>query len=257
MSIDFSSTAFPCLAFLLDAPMQSWGTASRFQRRATNHHPSKSALAGMIAAAMGLEKGTSAERDTLATIAGLRLATLVLPRTDRRGTPLPMQRLRDYHTVGGGFDRKTHPHSIPRKAKGSPGDNATVTEREFLVDTRFGVVLESRDGGAALLETIRDALLDPVWGVWFGRKCCLPSTPLTPKLVESRGAAFETLLGLAGFAERGVDEFEREEEVENPVKADAAFDDQPVSFGTGKTSGAEGRAFRLRGVRLHRARLKD
>lgn len=247
----------PCLAFLLDAPMQSWGTSSRFQLRGTNHHPSKSALAGMIAAAMGLGKGTQDERKTLVGIARLRLVTVVLPRTDRHGTPLPMQRLRDYHTVGGGFDKKADPHNIPRKAKGGPGDNATVTEREYLADTRFGVILETRDGDAALLERIRDALLDPVWGVWFGRKCCLPSRPLAPQLIDSREAAFEAVLHAAGLAGRAITAFEREEEIGNPVEADATFDDQPVSFGSGKTSGSAGRTFRLRGVKLHRAETKD
>ncbi|HVR37415.1 MAG TPA: type I-E CRISPR-associated protein Cas5/CasD [Methylomirabilota bacterium] len=257
MSIDSTTAARPCLAFLLDAPMQSWGTTSRFQRRGTNHHPSKSALAGMIAAAMGLEKGTDAERETLAAIAELRVITVVLPRTDRRGKSLPMQRLRDYHTVGGGFDRKSDPQSIPRKAKGGPGDNATVTEREYLTDTRFSVMLEAREGDTSLLERIRLALLDPVWGVWFGRKCCLPGRPLSPRLTDSRDAAFAAMLTTAGFEGRDIAEFEREEEVDNPVEADAAFDDQPVSFGTGKTSGADGRAFRLRGVRLYRAQIKE
>jgi CRISPR system Cascade subunit CasD len=237
--------------------MHSWGTSSRFQNRATNHHPSKSALAGMIAAAMGLRKGTEAERQTLADIAELRLISVVLPRKDHRGKYLPVQRLRDFHTVGGGFDRKTDPTSIPRKAKGGPGDNATVTEREYLTDTRFGVVLEARKEDAHfLLERIRLALLDPVWGIWFGRKCCLPSRPLSPQLVNSRDAAFLTILQNVDMDGCEITEFEREEEVDNPAEADAAFYDQPESFGTGETSGAGGRAFHLRGVRLHRAQNK-
>lgn len=246
----------PSVAFLIDAPMQSWGTASRFQRRGTNHHPSKSAVAGMIAAAMGLEKGTDAERETLAAISELRMTSIVLPRCDRRGNALPMQRLRDYHTVGGGYDKKSDPRNIPRKAKGGPGDNATVTEREYLADTRFGIALVSPSGNTALLCRIRDALLDPVWGIWFGRKCCLPAIPLVPNIAENRTAALSELLKLAGFEGDHPDEFEREEEVDNPVESDATFDDQPVSFGNGKTSGTAGRAFRLRGIRLHRARKK-
>ena len=59
----------PCLttaylALLLDAPLQSWGFASRFQRRTTGLHPTKSGVIGLICAAMGLAKG-SAEEPTL------------------------------------------------------------------------------------------------------------------------------------------------------------------------------------------------
>ena len=41
-----SDTAY--LALLLDAPLQSWGFASRFQRRTTGLHPTKSGVIGLI-----------------------------------------------------------------------------------------------------------------------------------------------------------------------------------------------------------------
>ena len=53
------------LALMLDAPLQSWGFASRFQRRTTGLHPTKSGVIGLICAAMGVGKGSDAERDTL------------------------------------------------------------------------------------------------------------------------------------------------------------------------------------------------
>lgn len=206
---------------------------------------------------MGLEKGSDSEREILAAIAELPLTTVVLPRVNRRDKPLPMQRMRDDHTVGGGFDRKADPLGIPRKAKGGPGDNATVSEREYLTDTRFGVVLESRSGDTGILERIRNALLDPVWGIWFGRKCCLPAQPLGPHIADSRDDALSHLLNTAGFSDQSITGFEHEEEIDNPVDADATFDDQPVSFGNGQTSGAAGRTYRLRGVLLRRAGSGD
>ena len=44
-----SDTAY--LALLLDAPLQSWGFSSRFQRRTTGLHPTKSGVVGLISAA--------------------------------------------------------------------------------------------------------------------------------------------------------------------------------------------------------------
>jgi CRISPR system Cascade subunit CasD len=243
------------LAFLLDAPMQSWASASRFQRRGTNHHPTKSGLAGMIAAAMGLPKGSELEGRTLARLSACRLITMALPRRNRSGAH-PVTRLRDYHTVGGGYDKKVHPLSIPRKAKGGPGDNATVTEREYLTDVRFGVVLTEAGATDGFLESVRAALLNPVWGVWLGRKCCVPAQPFGPELFANPDAGLTRLIERAGFVGCLPQAFDRETEcgVGEMDLADATFDDQPVSFGSGRSSGTEGRVYGLRGVRLERGR---
>jgi len=37
---------------MLDAPLQSWGFASRFQRRTTGLHPTKSGVVGLLCAAL-------------------------------------------------------------------------------------------------------------------------------------------------------------------------------------------------------------
>ena len=62
-----SDTAY--LALLLDGPLQSWGFASRFQRRTTGLHPTKSGVVGLICAAMGLAKGSPEEHVTLPDLA--------------------------------------------------------------------------------------------------------------------------------------------------------------------------------------------
>src|SRR5437588_7196994 len=88
------------LALLLDAPLQSWGYESRFQRRTTGLHPTKSGIIGMICAAMGLAKGSTEERGTLPELAKLRMTSVALPRHLPGATaPLSVRRLEDYHTV--------------------------------------------------------------------------------------------------------------------------------------------------------------
>jgi CRISPR system Cascade subunit CasD len=77
------------LALLLDAPLQSWGFASRFQRRTTGLHPTKSAITGLLAAALGVDKHSSGERDAIAALAQLRLTAVTLPRPE----PLAPHRL--------------------------------------------------------------------------------------------------------------------------------------------------------------------
>lgn len=61
------------LPLWFDAPLQSWGFASRFQRRTTGLFPTKSGVLGIVCAAMGLAKGSTAERDQLPLLAALTL----------------------------------------------------------------------------------------------------------------------------------------------------------------------------------------
>ena len=95
-----SDTAY--LALLLDAPLQSWGFASRFQRRTTGLHPTKSGVIGLICAAMGLAKGSPEEQTTLPELAKLKMTSIAIPRVVQpAGLQPPVLRLEDYHTVQG------------------------------------------------------------------------------------------------------------------------------------------------------------
>jgi CRISPR system Cascade subunit CasD len=153
------------LTLLLDSPMQSWGHTSRFDRRTTALHPTRSGVLGIIAAAMGVDKYSSDEIAQIQRLEPLRITTVALGRRDQQGQKLPMRRLEDYHTVTG-----------IRRASGKVARDSTVqTYRHYLLDACFGVLLEGPD---VLLEEIAKALKDPKWGVWFGRKSCLPASPV-------------------------------------------------------------------------------
>ncbi len=124
-----SDTAY--LALLLDGPLQSWGFASRFQRRTTALHPTKSGVIGLICAAMGLAKGSAEERAMLPELAKLKMSSIAIPRDSLgAGGPRPVLRLEDYHTV---LDT--------RRASGEMNKDAVVTRRQYLLDARFGVIL--------------------------------------------------------------------------------------------------------------------
>ncbi|MGP9017504.1 CRISPR-associated protein Cas5 [Streptomyces sp. BR1] len=96
----------------LAGPMQSWGTASRFAARRDSHtRPTKSAMIGMCAAALGLSRSiglvkpqepersaqADAEERQQLTLLGELARTLFGVRADHPGVPV-----RDYHTVGAG-----------------------------------------------------------------------------------------------------------------------------------------------------------
>lgn len=239
----------PTLAFYIDAPMQSWGASSKFQYRETNPFPTKSALVGLIAAAMGIDKQAGDEADQLQPLAELTLTVVRLPRSNRTPT-----RFTDFHTVGGGYDKKAsqwEKMSIPQKASGAPF-GTVITRRSYLGDANFAALLE---GDPELLKRVQAALLDPAWGVWFGRKTCLPASPLTPTLGENRQDALNQLLeALPDMEAAPLDVFEYQEEV--IADADGGDNgtfyqsDQPVAYG--QHQGAVPAPYRARGLRQHR-----
>lgn len=217
-----------CLALLLDGPMQSWGFASRFTRRTTALFPTKSGVVGLLAAAMGVDKFSEDEGVRIAELAALRCTTVNLPK-QRQGRTLPMLRLADYHTIGGGYDKRTEAMKKPRAASGA-GLETVLSERHYLLDARFGILLE---GERAWLEEIAAHLRNPKWGVWFGRKCCLPASPLLAGVSDDLPAALRTLLARTGYPEeQPLESFDHVVEGEAAEGADAEWlHDTPVAFG--------------------------
>lgn len=212
-------SADACLALLLDAPLQSWGHTSRFERRTTALHPTRSGVLGLVAAALGIDKHSPDEVAQLARLAPLRVSTYTLPRRDRHGDELPIVRLEDYHTVTG-F----------RRASGKVDDDATVqTYRHYLLDARFGVLIE---GPVALLGEITAALADPRWGVWLGRKSCLPAAPLIAAGPADRAACWSALLRRARYTGTEPEEaFARVLEVSADSPGAERLDDTPIAYG--------------------------
>lgn len=211
-------SADACLALLLDGPMQSWGHESRFERRTTALHPTRSGIFGILAAALGIDKHAQDESAQLARFSPLNVTTVKIDKRDRHGGEIPIQRLEDYHTV-----------TRIRRASGKVDEDATVQSyRHYLLDARFGVLIE---GPSVLLGEIATALRNPRWGVWLGRKCCLPASPLLVAVSPSRAGAWRELLRRAGWSgmEREV-QFDRVVEAAADTGADM-IEDTPIGFG--------------------------
>jgi len=169
------------MAIYLDAPLQSWGYQSKFDRRTTLSYPTRSGILGMLCAAMGVERDDAASLEQLAV---LEMQVVVFQQQSR---------LTDFHTVGGGWDKKVSPGNVVRKAGDKPSVNTgttVVTQREYLESARFGVVLV---GTQEPLQRLADSLQNPQWGVWLGRKACVPASPIFQGVYESREEAIRVL----------------------------------------------------------------
>jgi CRISPR system Cascade subunit CasD len=222
------------LALRLEGPLQSWGVDSQYSRRNTGLMPTKSAVAGMCCAALGLPRGSVEEAAFLEKSGQLRMIAIAVPRAveGKRIGPhaakLAVRRLQDYHTVGGGYDIVRERDSITAIAEsGKPrakgGQSlAVLTHRQYLMDASFGVVLE---GDAVLLDQIARALADPKWGLWLGRKTCIPSAPVLAGLSGSRDEALRLLIG-----DQPLESFTRQEDAGTFAEGRDSLPDQPLCF---------------------------
>jgi CRISPR system Cascade subunit CasD len=148
------------LALCFDAPMQSWGTRSHGIIRDTAREPTKSGVVGVLAAALGVDRDDDAG---IARLAALRLAV----RVDREGILE-----RDYHTT----------QNVPTTL--GTGHRTVLSERYYLADALFLVVLEGDRGQLSDIET---ALTQPRWPIFFGRKAFVPARPLLGTADTGRG----------------------------------------------------------------------
>lgn len=142
----------------LCGPLQSWGTTSRFDERDTGKEPSKSGVLGILAAALGIDRCNWQDLEPLTT---LKMAV----RHDLSGTTA-----KDYQTAGcARVDRIA-------KAGGGLAAEGVVSTRHFLSGAAFLVGLEGDN--LDLFNRLQEALQNPVWPLWLGRKSYLPSEPL-------------------------------------------------------------------------------
>jgi CRISPR system Cascade subunit CasD len=144
------------LLLRLKAPMQAWGTSSRFSIRETGKEPSKSGVIGLLCAALGMSRDeANTDNATFNELTKLKFGV----RVNQEGV---MQR--DYHTA----------QNIA-KADGGTKDTELST-RWYLADADFLVGLESED--LQLLETLQNAVKNPKWQLFLGRKAFVPSVPI-------------------------------------------------------------------------------
>lgn len=165
----------------LEAPLQSWGSDSKFGRRDTLSFPTKSGIYGMILAAMGAR---GEQRELLDTLSNCRqtVHAFSLTRERRKGgetlqEELPRQPfLMDFQMVGSGYDDKDpwEKMLIPKRSDGGAavGGGSKMTYRYYLQDARFAVIQEVPEGMA---DAIEEAFMTPVFPLFLGRKNCVPS----------------------------------------------------------------------------------
>lgn len=143
------------LIIKLAAPLQSYGNEATFNRRTSYRYPSKSAVLGMIAAALGYRRNNT---KNITTLNQLQMAV----RIDQPG-----ETLTDFQIIE--YDRKKQKRSL--------------SYRDYLQDAVFVVAIS---GGDNQIDQIDDALHHPIFQLFLGRRANVPAGPLITKLFDNQ-----------------------------------------------------------------------
>lgn len=164
------------LVFRCYGPMTSWGDIAVGEHRRSFAHPSKSAILGLVAAALGIRRNEERRLRSLHASFGFALCM------ESEGLLL-----RDYHTIqtpsastGAHRTRRDELSVDPAKL------NTLLSTREYRCDSVALVALWESNEPAHSLEEIGSALRHPCFTLYFGRKSCPPALPLHPLMIPAR-----------------------------------------------------------------------
>ena len=149
------------LLFTLEAPLAALGDVAVGERRYGTGRPAKSAVLGLVAAALGIE------RTDETTHHGLQDGLGYAVRIDQEGQPLE-----DFHTAQTPPSRRGKTWPTRRAELAAEGLETILSFREYRTEVRYTVVLWPRTGGSWSLDELASALKRPRFILYLGRKAC-------------------------------------------------------------------------------------
>lgn len=171
------------LVFRLYGPMASWGQAAVGGDRPTGVQPSRSALLGLLGAALGIK------RDEEERLRELQESVFVAVKHC-----YPTTLMRDYHTTQVPSTSPKVVHHTRKSELSDPKLNTILSRRDYRCDGLWVVGITLQDGPKIDLQQLRAALLQPAYPLYLGRKSCPLALPLMPKIVQEKSlkAALDT-----------------------------------------------------------------
>ncbi|MBB3101732.1 type I-E CRISPR-associated protein Cas5/CasD [Azomonas macrocytogenes] len=183
------------LLLRLYGPLASWGEIAVGESRHSAVHPSRSALLGLLGAALGIERDDEPGQQAL--IAGYRFGI----KLESAGLPL-----RDYHTVQTGVLPRKFSFRSRRQELAADKVDTYLSAREYRCDSLALVAVEALADAPHDLPALAAALKRPRFTLYLGRKSCPLALPLTPTLTQAAtlrealdGTSLNSLLALSGY----------------------------------------------------------
>lgn len=166
------------LVFRLYGPLASWGEAAVGETRPSASYPGRSAIIGLLAAALGIRRSDQNLQNEL------RDQVLVAIKQYTPGILL-----KDYHTAqvpGRGFKMRLSTRRDELSAP-KPDLNTILSSREYRCDGYWVTAIRLHPDSRWSLEELAGALLRPVYQPYLGRKSCPLAAPMMPRIVRASG----------------------------------------------------------------------
>ncbi len=162
------------LMFQLHGPLAAWGDVAVGEYRPSLGHPSKSAIQGLLAAAMGVDRESESTHQSMAT--GYGVGVCIRSAGDR---------LRDYHTTQVPDGRHSHASRKDELTRDPQRLNTILSQRDYLTDHYCQVAVWRCDEQSPFsLAELQAGLAIPEFTLCLGRKSCPPDLPLNAIIVE-------------------------------------------------------------------------
>ena len=161
------------LVFRLYGPMASWGLPAVGGDRPTALQPGRSAILGLLGAALGIK------RDNEQALSELQQSICIAIKQC-----VPSSIMRDYHTSQVPSHNKKVVHRSRKSELSEDKLNTVLSSRDYRCDGLWIVAISLTGAATLSLVQLKGALETPFYSLSLGRKSCPLAVPLMPKLVE-------------------------------------------------------------------------
>jgi CRISPR system Cascade subunit CasD len=144
--------------------MSAYGLQTFDIHRRVNHFPTRSAILGLLGAAMGIR------RENHDQLYALSQQVAIAVQVNKSGV-----KIMDYHTV-----------QNFRSPQGKIQTGTKPTYREYWCDTEYSFAIS---GDEATIDTLKTFVNNPVFGLFQGRKSCPLTRPLFESLIDQANPA--------------------------------------------------------------------
>lgn len=166
------------LVFQLHGPMASWGVDAPGEVRHTQEWPTRSALLGLLAAALGIRRDDEARLTAFNRHYQFLLCASESPRWAR-----------DYHTVQMPKEVRNARYFSRRGELDNPALlSALISRRDYYSDAWWMIAVSATPGAPWPLSQLQAALKQPAFSLYLGRKSHSLALPLAPLLMQGRAA---------------------------------------------------------------------
>jgi len=178
------------LLFRLYGPLAAWGDTAVGEYRPTYSHPSKSAILGLVAAALGIRRDEEEQQLALANGYGFAV------RVEAAG-----HLLSDFHSYSRPKPKKNSKPKKKPKPKDDEADDSLakyatrrdelrsgdfetkLSTREYRCDALYTVCLWQRESAPHALSEIKEKLRFPEFTLYLGRKSCPLALPVEAQII--------------------------------------------------------------------------